>query len=279
MRARRKSRGSSSRVRFLGASRSPAHRRWFRTIAEHYDFLGPDPHRAQTAAAFLDRLFRTHGNVQGVLDVACGTFSIDIPLYLKGYRVVGRDLSSHMLAVARDNARRAGVTANLARGDMRSLRLRRTFDAVLCLGTAFNYLTTSGDIRKALDTFYHHLRPGGLVVLDLTNFDAWIDHPRNIGAEVDFQAHDGTRIAIFAFNEQNPSKTIHIARFFTVVQRGKRIEIGMDESPLKVWTETNLSRTLSRHGFRPIEWYGDLKIGSRYRCKESSRMIAVAVRR
>lgn len=278
MRARRRSSGSSSRVRFLGSSRGDAHRRWFRTIAEHYDALVPDPRRASKAAAFLDHLFRRYGDIYEVLDVACGTFSIDVPLCRRGYVVAGRDLSPHMLAVARRNARRAHLAADLAQGDMRSIRLNRIFDAVLCLGTAFNYLVAPGDVRKALGTFHRHIRPGGLLVLDLTNFDAWIDNPMNASADLDYRAPDGTRIAVFAFNEQNAAKTVHIARFFTVVQRGRRMEIGMDESPLKVWYAGDLARTLRRHGFQPLEWHGDLRVGARYVRRKSPRRVVVAVR-
>lgn len=44
-------------------------------------------------------------------------------------------------------------------GDMRSLRLGRTFDAVL-IHDAVMYLTTEADLRAAFDTAFVHCRPG-----------------------------------------------------------------------------------------------------------------------
>lgn len=210
--------------------------------------------------------------------MACGTFALDLPLLKRGYRVVGRDLSADMLGVARRNLKEAGRAADVAEGDMRSLRLNRTFDAVLCLGTGFNYLTAPRDIQAAFRTLHRHLRPGGLLVLDLTNFDAWIRNPRNARAEIDYRAKDGTRIAIFAFNEQSADWKLHFARMLTVVQREGRIDLNFDEAPLRVWTKDALARELIRHSFRPIEWWGDLRLGARYQARKSPRLVSVSVR-
>jgi SAM-dependent methyltransferase len=49
-------------------------------------------------------------------------------------------------------------------GDMRTLRLGRTFDAVL-LHDAVMYMTTEADLRAAMETAFVHLRPRGAVIL------------------------------------------------------------------------------------------------------------------
>jgi SAM-dependent methyltransferase len=49
-------------------------------------------------------------------------------------------------------------------GDMRTLRLGRTFDAVL-IHDAICYLTTEEDVQAALETAWRHLRPGGAAVI------------------------------------------------------------------------------------------------------------------
>lgn len=196
-------------------------------MAKRYSSLydrGRDPR----AAAFLHGLFQNAGGIRDVLDVACGTFTIDLGLVRRGYRVVGLDLSEDMVRVARRSLRGRRSAAEVAQGDMRSLHFDRRFDAIVCLGTAFNYIVDPQDVNRALGGFRQHLRPGGLLVLDLTNFESWIDDPKNATADVDHTYPDGTRIAIFGFNEQRRRKTIHIARFLTVVQRGQRI----DRSPV-----------------------------------------------
>ena len=49
-------------------------------------------------------------------------------------------------------------------GDMRTLRLGRTFDVVY-VHDAVSYLTTENDLRAAIGTAATHVRPGGAVVL------------------------------------------------------------------------------------------------------------------
>src|SRR2546425_12975253 len=119
MKGRRRSSDSSLRVRFSGSEHGKAHARWYRIIAEHYDRLS-DPRRVTRAHAFLRQLFHRHPIGREVLDVACGTFAIDLPLVKRGYQVVGRDRSEAMIRVARRNLRTAGVTADVDRADMRS---------------------------------------------------------------------------------------------------------------------------------------------------------------
>ncbi|MGI0148136.1 MAG: class I SAM-dependent methyltransferase [Thermoplasmata archaeon] len=262
----------------MGSEAGTGHQGWYRLVAGHYSSLY-DNRRDANAAAFLDRLFRRTGGVHDVLDVACGTFSIDMGLAERGYRVVGRDLSKDMIRVARRNLRARRVAADVGTGDMRFLRFPQQFDAILCLGTALNYLVEPRDVTRAFRTFRWHLRPGGLLVLDLANFDAWIDDkPKNARSEVDYRAPDGTRIAVFAFNEQRRRKTIHIARFLSLVQQGNRIDIRLDEAPLKVWRQEAISDRLRMAGFRPVEWWGDLKLGSKYVRRKSPRLLSIAVR-
>ena len=277
MRGRQKSSGSSSHVRFLGSERENAHDRWYRAVAPYYDQLY-DRLRTARAYPFLQHLFLRYGPIHEVLDVACGSFALDLPLVRRGYQVVGRDRSKDMLRVARGALKAVGRDVDLDEADMRTLHLTREFDALLCLGTAFNYVTSPSDVRRTLAVFRRHLRGGGLLVLDLTNFDAWIRHPQNARAVVDHRAPDGTRIAIFAFNEQERRKKIHQARFLTLVQKGRRIDIRFDETPLHIWAKPELDRALRTAGFRPAEWWGDLRLGAKYDRGRSPRLVSVAVR-
>lgn len=69
-------------------------------------------------------------------------------------------------------------------GDMRSLRLGRTFDAVF-VHDAISYMTTEEDLRAAIETAWAHLRPGGGLMLEP-------DHVRETFAEAtDHGGHDG----------------------------------------------------------------------------------------
>lgn len=85
------------------------------------------------------------------------------------------DVSPGMLEVSR----RLNPDCEHVAGDMRTLRLERSFDAVL-VHDAVMYMTTLDDLRAAIGTAFSHLRPGGiaLFVPDETteNFQARTEH-------------------------------------------------------------------------------------------------------
>jgi len=70
------------------------------------------------------------------------------------------DLSEDMLAVSRD----LNPQCEHLPGDMRTVRLGRTFDAVF-VHDAIEYMATEADLRQAIATAYEHCRPGGVAVL------------------------------------------------------------------------------------------------------------------
>ena len=69
------------------------------------------------------------------------------------------DLSPSMLALSRT----INPELEHVQGDMRTLRLGRTYDAVL-VHDAVMYMTTEADLRQAIETAYVHLGPGGVAV-------------------------------------------------------------------------------------------------------------------
>jgi SAM-dependent methyltransferase len=66
------------------------------------------------------------------------------------------DLSPGML----DLSRKLNPECEHLAGDMRTLRLGRTFDAVF-VHDAIMYMTTEDDLRKAIETAFLHCKPGG----------------------------------------------------------------------------------------------------------------------
>ena len=69
------------------------------------------------------------------------------------------DLSEAMLAVSR----RLNPECSHHRGDMRTVRLGRQFDAVF-VHDAVDYMVTEADLRAVMDTAFVHCRPGGLAL-------------------------------------------------------------------------------------------------------------------
>ena len=54
-------------------------------------------------------------------------------------------------------------------GNMRSVRLGRTFDVIMCMGSGFMYARSDQDVAEVLETFAAHAHIGTLLILDVLN--------------------------------------------------------------------------------------------------------------
>ncbi len=143
----------------------------FGTYARFYDLLYRDKDYPGEAD-YVDRLIREQRpSAVTLLDLGCGTGGHAALFAAKGYHVVGVDLSADMLGLA--ETRRLGLDPavaerlTLARGDLRSIRLDRRFDAVVAMFHVISYQTSNQDLRQAFATIAAHLEPGGVVIFDV----------------------------------------------------------------------------------------------------------------
>lgn len=100
-------------------------------------------------------------SARSLLDVACGTGG-HLRHLANWYEVTGVDLEPDMLA----EARRHLPKTPLVEADMRSFRLDKRFNAVICLSSAVGHLSTVEDLATAVATMTLHLAPGGLLIVD-----------------------------------------------------------------------------------------------------------------
>ncbi len=138
----------------------------YSAIAECYDAL--NSHIDYEAfASFLNREIRAGGVSDGslVLDLACGTGNITLPLLRRGYDMIGIDLSGDMLNIARN--KKDGDKVLWLCQDMRSFELYGTVGAVVCCLDSINYLTTRNGLSKCFSLVHNYLDPDGIFIFDV----------------------------------------------------------------------------------------------------------------
>jgi ubiquinone/menaquinone biosynthesis C-methylase UbiE len=118
----------------------------------------PEQYRAQ--AAQLTAGLRDGADV---LEVAPGPGYLAIEIArLSRFRVAALDLSRSFVEIAGENARQAGVSVDLRRGDAASMPFEsESFDLVVCQAAFKSF----GHPRSALDEMHRVLRPGGTAVI------------------------------------------------------------------------------------------------------------------
>ena len=102
-----------------------------------------------------------------VVELACGTGRIAVPVAKAGIRVIGVDASVEMLAVAGEYAAAEGVELDLRLGDMREPPVSERVPLVLIPFRSLLHMTTQADRLRALRAARELLVPGGRLLFDV----------------------------------------------------------------------------------------------------------------
>ena len=104
-----------------------------------------------------------------VVELACGTGRIAVPIAKAGIGVIGVDGSEAMLEVAREYARAEGVAEllDLRHGDLREPPVAERVPLVLIPFRSLLHMTTEADRLRALTAARELLLPGGRLVFDV----------------------------------------------------------------------------------------------------------------
>jgi SAM-dependent methyltransferase len=124
-----------------------------------YRLLDPPADHAEEASIYRRALVEAiDGKATTLLELGSGAGHNAVHLK-PHFECTLSDLSEPMLALSRA----LNPVCEHLLGDMRTLRLERTFDAVL-VHDAICYLATESDLRAAIETAFVHTRPGGAAI-------------------------------------------------------------------------------------------------------------------
>ncbi|MFH0921464.1 MAG: class I SAM-dependent methyltransferase [Fibrobacterota bacterium] len=221
-------------------------------LAEDYDRMTRFEERLKTEGALLAPWVKgeTRWNI---LDAACGTGLHSIVLAGMGKKVTGADRSKGMLARARCHAKKQGAHVRFVCADFGNLREKATgpFDTVICLGNSLPHLLTDAALSKTLRDFHHVLKPGGLLLLQLINYDRVLkEKTRLVGMRHDREL---TFIRMYDFLEKNVRFNV-----LTLREKSGRTMPEIRSTELHPWRQRELLTALKTAGFVQPEIFGGL---------------------
>ena len=116
--------------------------------------------------------FLEYANQTGspILELACGTGRVLIPLAEAGFTIHGLDISENMLKIAAEKVedKKLSNLVTLTEGDMANYDLPvKDFSMAFITFRSFMHLFTQEDQLSCLKCTYEHLKPGGLLIIDV----------------------------------------------------------------------------------------------------------------
>ncbi len=120
---------------------------------------------SDTGIAFYAALAQETGSP--VLEIACGTGRVSIPIARLGFAVTGLDIVPGMLERARSKS--VDLPVRWVEGDARTFNLGEQFRLIFLTGNAFQAFVTNADQEALLQRVRAHLHDEGLLAFETRN--------------------------------------------------------------------------------------------------------------
>ena len=224
-------------------------------------------------ADYYVRLLSVYGIREGrICECACGTGSLTIPLYRKGFQMTGVDISREMLWQAAQKSRKQGIAIPFVQQDMKALNLHRPVDAVLATCDGVNYLTDTDQLDSFFRAANRAIRPGGAIIFDVST-------PHRLRDElcsglICEDTRDITYIWQNTWNEKGCSVNMDLC--FFLLEKDGRYRRTEEHQKQKAWEIQELKAALLRNGFRAVCAYGDWSLNQA--TEHNNRWFIAAVR-
>jgi cyclopropane fatty-acyl-phospholipid synthase-like methyltransferase len=226
-------------------------------------------------------MYRNFAELRGspLLELACGSGRLLLPLARDGYEITGVDNSTSMLKLAQGALQRAGLAerCKLVQQDMCMMRLGQKFRLAFAALGSFAHLSTRKQQQQALAAIRAHLAPGGLFILDISNADA--RYMEGLSGQLLHQGtwrqQDGTLLTHFVSPASSTTQhLLDLTHFYDVHSQAGPVQRTIINTRLYLFERTELELLLEHAGFVIKEVYGDHDLGPYEH--ESPRMIFLA---
>ena len=189
-----------------------------------------------------------------VLDAGCGTGRYAIELGRRGYVVEGVDQSLELIDVARRSAIHQPGSVSFRVGDLLASPDHR-YDAILCRGV-LNDLVDTGARETAFTSFARALRPGGVLILDVREWEATKDRKWREPLFRKSVDTDRGRLTFTSITELDPERQqLLLSETHTLVN-----DTGQQSSDyrfvMRCWTKSELESVFESGGFGFVTYFG-----------------------
>jgi SAM-dependent methyltransferase len=234
------------------------------SIADFYDRLAPSYHlvygdhwdeAVEQQGGALARLIRAErpGAVD-VLDCSCGIGTQAIGLGREGFRVTGTDLSGAAIERARAEACRLGADVRLSIADFRDLSaVEGEYDVVLSFDNALPHLLDEVDVAAALASMRAKLRPGGLLVVSIRDYDAALADRPPVGPPL---LIDGPprRVLVRLHDWDALDSRLYTVRLLVMTERDGEWSVEHHAGRYRAITRAELAAAATAAGFVSPRW-------------------------
>jgi SAM-dependent methyltransferase len=192
-----------------------------------------------------------------VLELACGTGRLTIPIARAGLTITGLDVSPGMLARAREKSANVTSAIEWIHGDCRDFHLGRRFPFILFAFNAIAHLHTFEEIKSFFNCVREHLAPGGSFVLDHFNPNLYM-LTRNSDSKYHVYSYDDPdgngEVSVSENNAYHRDTQVNHITWYIKIGEDKPYSVPLN---MRIFFPQELDALLRYNGFEIVEKYGD----------------------
>ena len=219
----------------------------------HYDRKMESRSRQEDIPFFLQKAFE-YGDP--ILELACGTGRVTIPIAKEGLSIIGLDLLPSMLKEAKHKSKGHKLEIEWIEADMTDFDLKKKFNLILMPACAFNWILEVEQVERCLFNIKKHLKPDAAFIFDAfnPNLNILIRDPSKTYLGAKYQDPDGNgEVVVNERNKYDKATQINEVTYSYCIGN----KIINNKLILRMFFPQELDTILKYNGFKIIHKYGD----------------------
>ena len=211
--------------------------------------------------------------VKKILDLSCGTGSQVVYFAKKKFNIIGYDINSKMLEIAKCKAVKEQLDIKFIKGDMRATKVGK-FDAVITIFNSIGHLTKE-DFIKTIKNIYSNLNDGGLYIFDIFNLNYLLKDNNITKLTIDWLKRCGdTIVREIQYSTINSEGILASYDIYHQQKLENKPKISHGFQTLQVYTVKQLKEILEKNGFEILRLYNTN--GQRFEENKTERILTIA---
>jgi len=225
---------------------------YFYINGQHYDSRIKSKNLYEAIPFYIKQAKKYGGPI---LELACGTGRITIPIAKKGMSIVGLNFSVKMLEQAKRSSKENNVEIEWIKADMTNFSLSRKFSEIIMPGAAMNWVLENKGIENCLTCIKDHLTQDGRFIFNVFNPNLEIlkRDPSKKYDIVEYPDPDGKgTVVVTESNYYDKATQInHLTYYYSI--KSKEI---VKKLKLRIFFPQELDMLLNYNGFKIDYKYG-----------------------
>lgn len=243
--------------------------KFYDSLSDEYDEMTNLEGRFSKEIPVFQSLVKKY-NLTTALDAGCGTGFHSILLAQLGLHVTATDISEQMLRQAKRNAEHMSVQVDTIHTSFMDVEknVKKTYDAVFCLGNSLSHILEEKELLDSLKGFYKVLNSEGQLFLQILNFDRIMKNRERI--QNIKEVNGKIFIRFYDYSE----KTL-LFNILTIQKQEGAMKHSLRSVEIFPWRSSDIVRSLKDAGFHNAELFGTMALNT-YDKYSSKDLVVIA---